>query len=131
MSGEETVEKSGCPDRGGHHVGDGGPSESEEANQQGLHLWVPYESEQEAKALKAIPPAERRDALLNWGKKPRMTPEELFNLFVGDHVIPAEIAGLRLATVARQVGELRRLEPDDIAMTDEEIARAILEFARG
>jgi hypothetical protein len=60
----------------------------------------------------------------------QMTCEELFDAFVGGQTGVDEIAAMDLETVARQIGELRANERDDIGMSDREIAEAILKYAR-
>jgi len=60
-----------------------------------------------------------------------MTGAQLFDLFVGGQATTADIAAMDLATVTRQVGELRQEDPagDDIPMTNAEIAALILDYA--
>ena len=57
-------------------------------------------------------------------------PEQLFDLFCGGQVHPSEIAAMDLETVTRQIHELREAEPDEIPMSDQEIAGHVLDFAR-
>lgn len=59
-----------------------------------------------------------------------MTPSELFDLFVGGQADTTDIVQLDLATATRQIHELRQDEPDDIQMSDEQIATAILDYAK-
>ena len=56
---------------------------------------------------------------------------DLFDLFVGGQTSIEEIAQLDIGMLTRQVSELRRDEPDDIAMTDAEVATSILRYAEG
>ena len=56
--------------------------------------------------------------------------EDLFDLFVGGQTSKRAVAAMALADATRHIHELREDEPDEIPMTDEAIARAILEFAR-
>ena len=60
-----------------------------------------------------------------------MTGEELFNLFVEHSTTTAEIARMNVKTVEQHIREMRASEPDDILMSDREIARAILDYAKG
>lgn len=60
-----------------------------------------------------------------------MNGEELYELFVAHETGPGEIAGMELALMAAQVGEMRRDEPDEIDMTDLEIAWAVQDYAAG
>lgn len=53
---------------------------------------------------------------------------ELFDLFVGGQATVEEIAQLDLGTLTRQIAELRRDEPDDITMTNAEIAAGIYRY---
>ena len=59
-----------------------------------------------------------------------MSGAELFDRFVAHGVGVRDIAKMEPETIARQVGELRHDEPDDIPMSDDEIARAIMDYAR-
>jgi len=60
-----------------------------------------------------------------------MTGEQLFDLFVERSRTPAEVARMSVRAVERQVREMRASEPDDIPMSDREIAQAILDYAKG
>ena len=55
---------------------------------------------------------------------------ELFDLFTAHGTTRAEIASMDLATATRHVHEMRAEDVDDLGLTDEEIARAILKYAR-
>ena len=55
---------------------------------------------------------------------------ELFDVFVAHGVTREEIASMDLETVTQHVREMRTADPDLLALTDEEIARAILKYAR-
>jgi len=59
-----------------------------------------------------------------------MTGAELFDLFAAHGVTTAEIAAMDVDTVTRHVAEMRQDEPDDLPLTNVEIARAILDYAR-
>ena len=59
-----------------------------------------------------------------------MTGSELYDLFVEPGVTTSEIAQMDLDTMTRHIGELRQSEPDDLAMSDDAIAAAVLEYAR-
>ena len=61
-----------------------------------------------------------------------MTPEELYDLFVSPHASIEEIAAQNLDTATRQIAELRNDagRSDGIAYTDQEIAEAILAYAK-
>ncbi|HUX78055.1 MAG TPA: hypothetical protein VMY40_15590 [Anaerolineae bacterium] len=58
--------------------------------------------------------------------------EYLFDQFVAHGVTRAEIARMDLKTLTQHIHEMRTAgaDVDDLALTDEEIARQILEFAR-
>lgn len=59
-----------------------------------------------------------------------MTGAELFELFVAPGILPSEILGMDIDVMTQQIHELRQDDPDDdIAMSDNEIAEAILEYA--
>ena len=58
-----------------------------------------------------------------------MMSDELYDLFVGEARAGA-IAVNSLKNLTRQVREMRTAEPDDIEMTDAEIAVTIQEYAR-
>ena len=60
-----------------------------------------------------------------------MNAEQLFDLFVAPGITTTDIAQMDVNTVTQHVAEMRRDEPDDIPMTDWEIAQAILDYARG
>jgi len=61
-----------------------------------------------------------------------MTGAELYELFVAPGITTDEIALMNIKTMAQQVHELREDDPDDdFNMTDQEIAEAILEYAKG
>jgi len=55
---------------------------------------------------------------------------ELFERFVAPGVGSAEIAAMDFDTLVQQIHEMRVSEPDDIPMTDRDIARGVLEHAR-
>lgn len=59
-----------------------------------------------------------------------MSGAELFDLFVGGQTTTEEIAKVGVHVLAYQIQGLRAVEPDDIPMTDKEIAQAILDYAR-
>jgi len=59
-----------------------------------------------------------------------MTGEQLFNLFVEHSTTAAEVARMSVKAVEQHVREMRASEPDDIPMSDREIARAILDYAK-
>jgi hypothetical protein len=59
-----------------------------------------------------------------------MNGSDLFDLFAAPETSPDDMVGMALETVTLQIGELRANEPDDIDMTDEEIAHDILKFAQ-
>ena len=60
-----------------------------------------------------------------------MTGAELFDRFVGGQATTQEIATANVAdwAYAEQIREMRESEPDDIDMSDREIAEAILAYA--
>ena len=59
-----------------------------------------------------------------------MSKNELFDRFTAHGTTTAEVAAMGLETVTRQIGEMRRDEPDDLPLTDAEIARAVLDYAQ-
>lgn len=59
-----------------------------------------------------------------------MTGEELFDRFAAHIVTPQEVAAMDLAIVTDQISEFRLIDPDDIPMSNAEIAQAILEYAK-
>ena len=59
-----------------------------------------------------------------------MTGHELFELFVGGQATSEEIASMDLSTITRQIEGMRQDDPDNIQMTDKEIAQAILNYAK-
>ena len=56
--------------------------------------------------------------------------EELFDLFVAHGVSTLEIISGGLTNLHRQIGELRREEPDKFTLSDSEIANMIWDYAR-
>jgi hypothetical protein len=63
-------------------------------------------------------------------KEAKMNGSELYDLFAADATME-DIARMDVTTeVVDQIRELRQSEPDNIDMTDEEIAAAIVKFAR-
>ena len=79
------------------------------------------QAEAVAVALDRLYRAERRSN--------KMTGAELFDLFVVHGVGTDEIARMSAGILAQQIHELRT-EPDDIDMSNGEIARAILAYAK-
>ena len=59
-----------------------------------------------------------------------MNREQLFDLFVAHGTTREEIAKMNINTITRHIAEMRRDEPDDILLTDEQIAEKILSYAR-
>lgn len=57
------------------------------------------------------------------------TSSDLFDLFVGHSTTVAEIAAMDENDIERQIHEMRQDEPDDLELTDAEIADGIYRFA--
>jgi len=58
-----------------------------------------------------------------------MTSGELFDLFCGGQTTVEEVYGMTITNLHRQIKELRADEPDEIDMTDGEIADEIYRYA--
>lgn len=69
------------------------------------------------------------DSIVKEQKENKMSQENLFDLFVGGQASVQDIAPMDVDTIAAQVGEMRADDPDDIPMTDHEIAQAIHDYA--
>jgi hypothetical protein len=57
-----------------------------------------------------------------------MDGRQLFDLFYDGRATLWEIGRMDLEAITRQIGELRQAGPDDLALSDKEIARRILEY---
>ena len=57
------------------------------------------------------------------------TTDELWARFVAHGVTPAEVRGLGLETATRQIHELRAADPDNLDLSDRQIAERILAHA--
>ncbi len=81
----------------------------------------------EERTLTYWPPGQNTEHQIK--QEDTVRPSELFDRFVEKSVTAAEIAAMDVAVLTRQIAEMRADEPDDIDMTDAEIAKAILSVA--
>ena len=58
-----------------------------------------------------------------------MTGEELFALFIADGITTEEVAVTDFGDLMRHIAERRQQEPDDIGLSDMEIAMRIQDYA--
>ena len=56
--------------------------------------------------------------------------EQLYDLFVAHGAAVESVAAMAVNDLAQQIHEMREAESDDIPMSDLDVARAILDFAR-